>query len=362
MKIVMINHTFQQEQFCKRWKMLAEEHKDWDITLLAPSEWTWGSGKAVTFGKVEKKTGYEFESDNFRVRQIRIKNHKFSSWTSKEMIEQIQMINPDCVYHIGSHTQESLMQLLNYKKKHSKLKVFAFSMRGPQQNLDNIANLKAHDTNFIKKLLRNIQYMYEKSKVQKLNALCDAIFCHYPDGLECFKKEGFKKPIFMQTQVGVDIDIFYPDEEKRNKIRKKYGIADDEIVFGSAVRFNPSKGVPKVLEALPINGKWKYLLMGSGLPDEIEAIKRIVKDRGLEKKVILAGFIDWNAMAEHWNAVDCAIHFTQTTPTWIETFSLSLVQAMAIGGLVTIAFKGAMRRLLQSELGSKSFYCFLGRF
>lgn len=332
MKIVMINHTFQQEQFCKRWRVLAEEHKDWDVTLLAPSEWTWGSGKAVTFGKVEKKNGYEFEHQNFRVKQIHIKNHKARSWTSKDMIEQLESIQPDCVYHIGSHTQESLMQILDYKKnKNPNLKVFAFSMRGPQQNVENIPNLMRHDKSIVKKCLRFFQYYYEKSKVKKLNSLCDAVFCHYPDGMECFKKEGFDKPIFMQTQVGVDTEVFYPDANKRKLIREKYGIADDEYVFGSAVRFNPSKGVPKVLEALPNNGRWKYLLMGSGLPEEIDAIKALIKQRNIESKVILTGFIDWNSMAEHWNAVDCAIHYTQTTPTWIETFSLSLVQAMATG-------------------------------
>lgn len=332
MKIVMINHTFQQEQFCKRWKILAETHKDWDVTLLAPSEWTWGSGKAVTFGKVEKKKGYEYESENFRIKQIQITNHRARSWTSDDMIKQIDYMQPDCVYHIGSHTQESLMQILNYKKRNNpNLKVFAFSMRGPQQDIDNIPNLMRNDKNVIKKCLRIFQYFYEKSKVKKLNSVCDAVFCHYPDAMECFKKEGFDKPIYMQTQVGVDTEIFYPDLYKRAAIREKYGISDDEYVFGSAVRFNPSKGVPKVLQALPQDGKWKYLLMGSGLPEEIEAIKKLVKERNIEDKVILTGFIDWNSMAEHWNAVDCAIHYTQTTPTWIETFSLSLVQAMATG-------------------------------
>lgn len=332
MKIIIINHTFQQEQFCKRWRVLAEEHKDWDITLLAPSEWVWGSGKAVTFGKIEKKKGYNYEDNNFRVKQIRIKNHKFTSWTSEEMISQIEEINPDCVYHIGSHTQESLMQILDYKmRKKPELKVFAFSMRGPQQNIDNIPNLMRNDKNILKKFLRIFQYFYEKSKVRKLNNLCDAVFCHYPDGMECFKNEGFNKPIFMQTQVGVDTDVFYPDQKKRRIIRKKYGIEDDEYVFASAVRFNPSKGIPKVLKALPRNGKWRYMIMGSGLNEEIEYIKNIIRNRNIEDKVILTGFIDWSLMAEYWNAADCAIHYTQTTPTWIETFSLSLVQAMATG-------------------------------
>ena len=332
MKIIIINHTFQKEQFCKRWRDLAKQHKDWEITLLAPSEWTWGSGKAVTFGKEEKKQGFEYLSENYQVKQIDIKNHKFISWTSVSMINIIRDINPDCIYHIGSHTQESLMQILDYKRKeNSKVKIFAFSMRGPQQNLDNIKNLRKEDSNYIKKCFRSFQYLYEKYKVKKLNKFCDAIFCHYPDGMECFRNEGFKKPIFMQTQVGVDTQIFYPDKMKREKIRARYNISDDTYLFASAVRFNPSKGIMEILEALPLNGKWKYLLMGSGLPQEIEVVKKKIQEKGLEGKVILTGFIDWEYMSEYWNAADCAIHFTQTTTSWVETFSLSLVQAMATG-------------------------------
>ena len=86
----------------------------------------------------------------------------------------------------------------------------------------------------------------------------------------------------------------------------------------------------QVLDALPVDGDWKYLLMGSGLPEEIEDVRQKISERGLEDRIILPGFIEWEDMPAHLNAADCMIHFTQTTDLWEETFSLALVQAMAV--------------------------------
>lgn len=329
MKIVMINHTFQQENFSKRWKLLAQKHHDWDVTLLAPEEWTWGDSKTLTFGVVETKKGYEVDEENYHVHTVKITKTPNFGWTSDEMIDYIRKNKPDIVYHIGSHTQESLMQILDYKRKECpNLKVYAFSMRGPVQDLSNIAALRKEDKSYVKKLLRYGQYAYYSNMVKKLNKYCDAIFCHYPDGMNSFRKEGYAGPVFMQTQVGVDTEVFYPDPEKREEIRRKYNVGDS-FLFASAVRFQRGKGSLQVLDAMPLEGNWKYLLMGSGNPDEVEAIKAKIKERGLSEHVILPGFIEWKDMAAHWNAADCAIHFTQSTTKWVETFSLALVQAMA---------------------------------
>ena len=159
----------------------------------------------------------------------------------------------------------------------------------------------------------------------------DGVFCHYPAARDAFIKEGYKKPVYMQTQVGVDPDIFFFNASSRKKIREKYNIGD-AFLFGSASRFNPSKGLNEIIQALPKEGNWKYLMMGWGRDDEVEKIKKQIKDRELEDKIILTGFIDnWSDMAEHWCALDCAIHTPLTTLRWEETFSLALVQAMATG-------------------------------
>ena len=333
MKIFIINHTFQKREFSKRWKLLAQKHLDWDITLLAPSKFEWGSNKNTTFGIQESIDGYIEDENNFHVKTIRIKESSIPSisWKSSDMIQLIKREKPDVVYHIGTHAQESLMQILKLKKiMKSNFKVFAFSMRGPAISLKGLKAKTRLDKNLFKKLLRLVQYSYFKHKHNILNKNCDAIFCHYPEAINVFRSEGYKGPIFMQTQVGVDSDIFYPDPLKRSKKRDELNL-NDSFVFASAVRFNEEKGTLKVLEALPKHGNWKYILMGWGMPEEVEKVKKTIMTYGLEDKVILTGFKKWDEVADLWNASDCAIHFPQTTVSWEETFSLSVVQAMACG-------------------------------
>lgn len=323
----MINHTFQQERFYKRWLLLAKQHPDLDITLLAPDKWDDGNLNGLTYGKVIRHTGKELDVDNFHIRLIDMKNSRFGTWTSSKMVNYVKQIEPDIVYHIGEHRQDSLMQLLDLKKRgETQAKIVCFSMRGHQQSL----RFKKDINPYI--MARHvIGYSMMKHRVKKLNKFCDAIFCHYPDAVIEFRKEGYKKAIYMQTQVGVDTDIFHPDLDARQKIREKYDIGDS-FLFGSASRFNAGKGLEQIIKALPEDGDWKYLLMGWGRDDEVAHVKGIIKERGLEDKVILTGFIeDWKDMAEHWNALDCGIHFPLTTPEWEETFSLALVQMMATG-------------------------------
>lgn len=327
-KIVMINHTFQKRDFYKRWKKLAESHKDLDITLLAPGEWDWGSEKELTYGRVDHLVGEAVEAENFRIHLIDIQRNKLGGWTSQKMEDEILQIHPDLVYYIGEHRQDALMQLFRFRSKNKlyAMKILAFSMRGHQQSLH------LEKGNGLKGKIKSVvKYFYYKRKVELLNHYCDVVFCHYPDAMSEFRREGFQHPIYMQTQVGVDPDIFHPDEAARIRIREHYHIGD-AFLFGSASRFNQNKGLSEIIAALPIDGNWKYLMMGWGRSDEVEKIKSEIVARHLEDKIILTGFIDnWSDMAAHWNALDCAVHAPLTSPEWEETFSLALVQAMATG-------------------------------
>ena len=325
-KIVIINHTFQIDYFCKRWRMLAQNHKDLDVTLLAPKEYTWGDDKRLTYGTVNQIHGSEEDSENFHIRLIKLQKHKFTSWTSPDLCSVLLNIKPHIIYHIGHHQQESLMQVIDIRNKYLKnSKLIMFSMRGPT-----VMNVNKEGISLTRYLLRKILFEYNQHKTRKALKNCNAIFCHYPDARDCFIKEGYKGPIYMQTQVGVDTDKFKPDNEARKRIRDKYGLGDS-FVFGSATRFTPDKGLSDVISALPESGNWKYLMMGSGLPEENTDIEVQIKKRGLQDRIILTGFIDWHDMSDYWNALDCAVHVPLTTRTWVETFSLSVVQAMATG-------------------------------
>ena len=329
MKIVIINHTFQKAEFCKRWKTLAKAHPDLDITLLAPSDWAWGKVKTQTYGQVFEIKGTTIEDENYRVHLIDTKEDHLGEWTSVLLEKEIKEIHPDVVYFIGGHTAAPMMQLYRLRKRlhYDNMKIIAFSMRGHTPTID----FKRSEPGLKKYVNTLAKYFILGPRVKKTNRYCDAIFCHYPAALDAFRKEGYTKPIYMQTQVGVGPDIFGPNEASRRKIREKYNLGD-AFVFGSASRFHYSKGLSEVIQALPQEGNWKYLMMGWGREDEVDVIKKQIAERGLQDKVILTGYINnWTDMAEHWNALDCAVHAPLTTLRWEETFSLALVQAMITG-------------------------------
>ncbi len=321
-KIVIINHSFQINYFSRRWKLFAECHKNVDVTLLAPKEYEWYSGKSYTYNGGVKKTSFEIDEENFHRKLIDMKS---VGWTSADYKPLFDTLRPDVVYLVGG-VYPALIQILKLRDKYyPNMKVINFNMRGPAQNLD----CKLNGLSIVNKLIKIISYYRSKLRVDYINKHIDAIFCHYPDAVDCFRKEGYNGPIYMQTQVGVNPEWFHPDDDARKEIREKYNITDNTYLFGSATRFSSDKGLEDILNALPEEGDWKYMMMGTGTEEQIKALKDVINKRGLERKVIMPGMIDWYEIAKYWNAVDCAIHVPRTTKQWVETFSLSAVQPQA---------------------------------
>ena len=324
-KIVLVNHSFQAKYYARRWQLFAKEHKDVDITLLTPAKFKWYNNKQYTYTGGKEMHGENIDDENYHVRVFRLKYKH--SWVSDDFRPLLVDIKPDIIYHIGTHTQLSLIQLSRIRNRYlPKCKLILFSMRGPAHNI----RFPKKDGTLKQWLLDIYLNLYRKVVVKYVNNHYDAIFCHYPDAVECFKKEGFEGPIYMQTQVGVNTEWFHPDENARKEIREKYNL-NESFVFGSATRFTIDKGVDEILEALPSEGNYKYLMMGTGSESDLARLSEIINRRQLNDKVIMTGFVDWYDMAKYWNAVDCALHVPRTTPHWVETFSLSVVQAMVSG-------------------------------
>ena len=221
-KVIIINHTFQKPEFYKRWKCLTEKYKDVDITLLAPVAWAWGEEKTLTYGQIEHLQGTIVDEEHFRVHLIDTKKDVMGEWRSVKLEEEILSTKPDLVYFIGGHTAPPLMQILRLRKKHNlnDMKVVAFSMRGYTPTID----FKKSEPGVQKYINFVGKCLILGPRLRKFNKYCDAVFCHYPAALERFRADGYNGPIYMQTQVGVDPDVFYPSSEAREKIRKKYNI------------------------------------------------------------------------------------------------------------------------------------------
>lgn len=328
-KIVLINHTFQLQRFYKRWLLFAEMYPDWDVTLIAPLNYKWDIKGSMIFGQNTEIRAESFDKENFHIKAVPIKENKFLGWKSDEMVEEIKRIQPDIVYHIGGHLQRSAIQCIQTVRKYlPNSKVVIFSMRGRTMNLK-FPTIKS-SKNIILWLMRIVAFAMRKRYLKILNSQSDAILCHFPDAVNCFREEQYCKPIYISTQVGVDSDIFHPDEVARQEIREKLNLGDT-FVFGVASRFIRSKGLFEIIDALPEEGNWKCIFMGKGDDQFTNELKSRIKKRGFESKIIFAGFLEWHDMAKYWNAIDCALHVPNTTEKWEETFSLAVVQAMISG-------------------------------
>ena len=326
MKILLINHTFQIHYYSRRWKLFAQVHPDVDVYLLTHSKYTWYKHKQYSYGTSTTIFGENKDDGNFHIRVFRPR-FKYT-WVSSDFKPLLLEIRPDVIYHIGDEMQPSLLQIKRITKKYlPNTKLMLFTMMGPVSPLF----LDLRPRPFSEWVRQQIRYLLGSYVWKNVRNEYGSVFCHYPDAVKYLRRIGYRGNLYMQTQVGVNTEWFYPDNESRNNIRNKLNISDDVYLFGSASRFSIDKGLDDIIAALPDCGNWKFLMMGTGTEEQIRHVKDKIRERGLEDKIILTGFVDWYDIAKYWNAIDCAVHVPRTSRDWVETFSLAVVQPMACG-------------------------------
>jgi glycosyltransferase involved in cell wall biosynthesis len=88
------------------------------------------------------------------------------------------------------------------------------------------------------------------------------------------------------------LDIPAAAASAKESVCKEFGISEDALIVGTAVRFYPQKGlryliqaIPKILESHP---KTIFLLVGDGV--ERQMLEGIAKSSGIEENVVFTGF------------------------------------------------------------------------
>lgn len=316
MKLVIVATNLNRDKFWKRWIYLKNIYHDIDITILAPQYYESGTRKEYTFGEKECFVGTKYEEERFKVRPIRVKQHRLGDWTSIDIKRFIGEEIPDFVYYIGTHNSRALTQVVFASRKVG-AKVLVFTMRGDLE--------KARPASLKHKLIQVFNNFINEYNVSH----SDGIFVHYPDAITAFRKEGYKGPIYINTQIGVDTSHFRFSKEGRDRIRKKFGL-ESCFVFGGASRFNAEKGILDAIEALPVNNNVKYMILGSGTEAEYQEIRKCAEKCGVSSQIVMPGLISWAELPDYLSAMDCAVHVPRRTANWVETFSLALVQEMSV--------------------------------
>ena len=150
---------------------------------------------------------------------------------------------------------------------------------------------------------------------------------------------------------GVNLELFHPADKV--SVRKRLGYAPDDIILLYVGRFEPLKGLDRLLEAmthLQSHTKLRLLIVGGDgeKAPESQYLKEKTKSLGIEGKVTFAGRIEQEYLPPYYNSADVLV-----MPSHYESFGLVGLEALACGRPVVSAPVGAMERLIKNSRAGK---------
>ena len=136
------------------------------------------------------------------------------------------------------------------------------------------------------------------------NERSDAFNCTPPESIEVVYN-------------GRTLEHFRFASAKRDKIRKRFHIADHEIVAAIVGYIKPLKGQDRFVELAKIllkeNRDFKFLIIGDLVSEDhrsyYEGIKETIEKEGLQEKIILTGFLDCK---EAFSAIDILVKLSDS--------------------------------------------------
>jgi len=149
----------------------------------------------------------------------------------------------------------------------------------------------------------------------------------------------------------VDTQRFRP-EEKPKYLMDKLNLRNEDKIILTLARLSKReryKGYDKVIiamkEVIEEIPNARYVLGGFG--DDMERIKRLIKDNDLDAGVVLAGFVPPSETADYYNLCDIFV-----MPSRQEGFGIVFIEALACGKPVIAGNQdGSCDALLNGQLG-----------
>lgn len=138
------------------------------------------------------------------------------------------------------------------------------------------------------------------------------------------RRKGFRGPVAVIPQFGIDPQLFAPAEERPGK-------RTSEFIIGFAGRLVPEKGIAILMRAcaaLPFH-EWRLHLVGNGSGQAHFAA--LAQQLGIGDRVRFWGHLPSMQVADFYRLLDVLVLPSLSRPNWVEQFGRVLVEAMACG-------------------------------
>lgn len=326
MRILVISPPLILDAYRARWLRMANHTSQFvSIRALVPEKRTARGYGEDFYIQTENETCGRFELK--RVKTTHEENRRYLIVGLRRELEDFQPDVIFCVHHEG--VCQLLQTIVIRKLFFGRTKLVYFSMSA-------FPRLPKLDSFSFKKILKVI---YSRISWLFIRKGTDGALCHYERIQKQMIKEGYKKPILIQTQYGVDPEQFKRDDEDRLILRKKMGLHG--TIIGFCGRFVPEKGLRELMQAFEhLNGDTSLLLIGDG--EMREEIEQWIASRSFEHRVFITGYTPHDEVQKYFNILDIFVLGSIETPTYIDTFPLVVAQAMTMGIPVVGSMSGAI--------------------
>ncbi|MBD2194633.1 MULTISPECIES: hormogonium polysaccharide biosynthesis glycosyltransferase HpsO [Calothrix] len=310
MKILVASHTYIVDLNCQKLRALSQLESGIEVTVVVPKRWRPG-------GVQNKIIATEYRDEGaFKIVPIAnfSQNQQGLLTFGTDLIALLQQFRPDIIQvEQGSrglaYTQAiALNLLLGLNAKN----IFFTWWNLPYKLKLPVALLEKY----------NLSHSH-------------GIICGNQDGAEIFRQKGYKRPIKVMPQLGVDEQLFTPQTQP--ELADQLGILSSDFVVGFVGRFVPEKGLLTLLQALiSIKDKsWKLLLLGRG--DLQTELLKIAAENQIQERVIIIESVPHNAVPEYINLMSTLVLPSETTYKfktltaigWKEQFGHVIIEAMA---------------------------------
>lgn len=161
-----------------------------------------------------------------------------------------------------------------------------------------------------------------------LSRFADAIICNSTAGMEYAALHGFPRKLMTVIPNGIDLNVFKPDIEARQRVREEWGIDKDEVLIGLVARLDPMKDHPTFLHAAALLAQQRknirFVCVGDGSEPYKSELTSLASKLSLDERLQWIGSrLDMPAVC---NAFDIAC-----SSSCGEGFSNTIIEAMACG-------------------------------